>query len=326
MRTLIDWEFRTECAILHSSMPRFSFISVIIPVYDDWIALDQCLSSLSQQAKPPDFEVIVIDDGSTEATPDRILQWGGQLPLTTVRRPHSGISAARNHGIQLSKGSLILFVDADCQLDTNCLAALASAAEVFPKHYSFQLRLVGDCSNFVGKTEHLRLTTLQKHLLQPSGCMRYLNTAGFAIRRSKIPIDKGLFEPAAVRGEDTLLLADLMEHAELPFFVADAIVQHEVPQTLLKRLRKDIRSAFLEGGAYAIIAARGIKVRLSNRERGNMVRSMWRISKQPSIGALAFFVTIIRQFLSRITTLVFRLLHRKSRTQEINPSSISENI
>jgi hypothetical protein len=156
--------------------------------------------------------------------------------------------------------------------------------------------------------------------------MRYLNTTGFAIRRSNVPSDKGLFDPAAVRGEDTLLLADLMQRAELPFFVADAISQHEVPQSLVECLLKDIRSSFLEGGAYAIIAARGIKLRMSNRERWKMVRSMWRISKQPSIGALAFFVTIIRQFLSRITTLVFRLLHRRSRTQEINPSSISENI
>jgi len=304
-------------------MPLFS---IIIAVYNDWTTLNPCLHSLTQQADGPDFEVIVVDDGSHKAAPEGIRQWADRLPLTIVRQPHAGISTARNHGIQVSKGSILLFVDADCRLQPNCLAALASTIAAEPRHNYFQLRLVGDCSGFVGRTEHLRLTTLQNHLLQPNGCMRYLNTAGFAIRRSNVPTGRGLFDPAALRGEDTLLLADLMQRAELPFLLADAIIQHEVPLSLMKCLRKDIRSAFLEGGTYALIASRGIRIRMSHRERLNMLRFMWRTSKLPSIGRLAWFVLIVRQSLSRITSLVYRLLHSRSGSQRTNPASLNGNL
>jgi glycosyltransferase involved in cell wall biosynthesis len=100
--------------------------SVIIAVYDDWTGLDLCLSSLAQQTDGPSFEVVVVDDGSNEAAPEAIRQWVRCLPLTIVRQPHAGISAARNHGITISKGSVLLFVDADCRLQPDCLAVLDS--------------------------------------------------------------------------------------------------------------------------------------------------------------------------------------------------------
>src|ERR1700722_8954012 len=83
--------------------------SIIIAVYDDWIALDNCLRSLSQQKLGPTFEVIVVDDGSSVAAPERFHEWTHQLPLTIVRQSHAGIPSARNRGIQISKGSGLLF-------------------------------------------------------------------------------------------------------------------------------------------------------------------------------------------------------------------------
>jgi glycosyltransferase involved in cell wall biosynthesis len=304
-------------------MPTFS---IIIPVHDDWMTLDACLDSMTKETGGPEFEIIVVDDGSHDPAPPGIREWADRLPLTFIRQAHAGISAARNRGIQLSKGSILLFVDADCRLQTNCLAALASSIAAEPQHNCFQLRLIGNCSRFVGRTEHLRLTTLQSQMLQPDGCMRYLNTAGFAIRRSTVPIERGLFDPVALRGEDTLLLADLMRRAQLPFFVADATIQHEVPLSLMKCIRKDIRSAFLEGGTYALIASSGIRIRMSHRQRWDMLCSMWRSSKQPSIGRLAFFALVLRQSLSRMTSLVYRMFHSRSASQRTNSASVNGNL
>jgi glycosyltransferase involved in cell wall biosynthesis len=293
-------------------MPLFNIgISIIIAVYNDWSSLDSCLRSIAEQGHGLGFEVIVVDDGSYDPAPEKIRQWAQTLPLTIVRQSHAGISAARNHGIQLSKGSVLLFMDADCRLQANCLAALEAAIATSPQHNCFQLHLIGDCSTLVGRSEHLRLTSIQNQMLQPDGGIRYLNTAGFAIRRSSVTADGVLFDVAAVRGEDTLVLADLIVRGKLPFFVPDAVVQHLIPLSVMRCIRKDIRSAFVEGGTYALIASRQIRIRMSNRERLQMLRSMWKDSKQTSIGRSAGLVLAIRQLLGRTSSLVYRLLHRR---------------
>ena len=295
-------------------------LSIIIPVYNDWTALDACLHSVADQEYGPGFEVIVVDDGSGEPAPENIRQWDRRLPLTIVRLSHLGVSAARNRGIQLSSGSILLFVDADCRVQTNCLAALESTIAAAPQHAYFQLGLTGDCSTVVGKSEHLRLNAMQNQMLQPNGCVRYLNTAAFAIRRSSVQVGNRLFNPVAFRGEDTLLLADLIERDELPLLAADAVVLHDVPLSVVQCFRKDIRSAYLEGRTYALIASRGIRIRMSNRGRLTMLRSIWVAARQPSIGRAAWLVLTVRQLLSRLTTLFYGALHRRS---DLKPADTS---
>jgi glycosyltransferase involved in cell wall biosynthesis len=278
------------------------FFSLIIAVRNDWIALDACLRSIEQQTHAPTFEVIVVDDGSNETAPEGIREWARLLPLTIIRQSHAGIPNARNRGIQVSRGAVLLFVDADSRTQTGCLVTLAATIADSSRYDCFQLRLVGDCSTPVGRAEELRLRTFQEYMLQPDGRIRYLNTAGFAIRRSRVNIEAGLFDPVALRAEDTLLLANLMERGELPFFVEKATVQHSVPLSLLGCVLKDLRSAYLEGRTYDIIAAKGVRIRLSHRERLSMLASMWKIAGQDSIGRSAWFVLAARQTLQRIAS------------------------
>jgi glycosyltransferase involved in cell wall biosynthesis len=287
--------------------------SIIIGVYDDWVPLDGCLRSLSQQTNGPSFEVIVVDDGSRETAPEVIQDWIGSYPLTIVRQHHAGISVARNRGIQVSKGSILLFVDADCRFENNCLAALDSTIKQSPQHDCFQLHLIGDRSQLVGRAEELRLITLQNHMLQPNGCIRYLNTAGFAIRRARVDVDQGVFDPIAVRAEDTFLLANLMQSGELPLFVANAIVQHSIPLSLMACLRKDVRSAYLEARVFDIIASKGVKIRVSHRQRLRMLWSMWKTSGESAIGRSAWFVLVTRQGLRSLIFLLYRCFGVRSK-------------
>lgn len=282
--------------------------SVVIPVYNDWIPLDVCLQSLAQQTNGPSFEVIIVDDGSTETAPEVIHSSTPRYPLTLVRQSHAGISAARNRGIRASKGAVVLFVDADCRLQTNCLAALSSTIAESPKHDCFQLRLVGNSSSVVGRAEELRLITFQDYMLQPDGRIRYLNTAGFAIRRARADIDGGVFDPVALRAEDTLLLVNLMQTGELPLFVRDAIVEHAIPLSLAECLRKDIRSVYLERKTYEIIASTGVRIRVTQRERLRLLLSMWKTSSRHSIGRSAWFVLVFRQALQRMISLGYQYL------------------
>jgi glycosyltransferase involved in cell wall biosynthesis len=282
--------------------------SIIIAVYNGWAVLEGCLQSLAQQASGPCFEVIIVDDGSTEPAPEFIRSSSFSYPLMLFPQLHSGIPAARNRGIRNSKGAVLLFVDADSRLQANCLAALASAINNSPQHNCFQLRLVGNGSNLVGRAEGLRLITFQHHMLQPDGRIRYLNTAGFAIRRTRVDIQAGAFDPLALRAEDTLLLADLMQAGELPLFVPDALVEHYIPLSLVGCFRKDIRSAYLEGRTYNIIASKGVRIRLTNRERLQLLLSMWKTAGQPSIGRSAWSVLVVRQAIQRMISLVYKCL------------------
>jgi glycosyltransferase involved in cell wall biosynthesis len=301
--------------MIHSKGPKreswlnrkFRF-SVIIAVYNDWLPLERCLRSLACQTIGPSFEVVIVDDGSQDKVPESILNRSRFFPLTAIRQCHAGIPAARNSGIKAAKGSILLFVDADCDLQSDCLAILDSTIAHHPEHNCFQLRLTGDCSTLVGRAEELRLLALQRHLLHADGRIHYLNTAGFAIRRSKADKEQGLFNPTAPRGEDTLLLVTLMQQGELPLFVTNAVVQHAISLSLSGCFRKDFRTVFQEKRAFEIIAAKGVRIRLRPRERFRMLLSMWRASANRSIGRAAWFVVMWRQGLQRTISLASRYI------------------
>jgi glycosyltransferase involved in cell wall biosynthesis len=286
-----------------STAPQFS---VIIAVFNDWAILNGCLQSLAAQENAPTFEVIVVDDGSTEPTPEFIQEWTRSYPLTVVTESHGGIPAARNRGVQASSASVLLFVDADSRPEPDCLAAL-NCAVVDSAHDYFQLHLVGDTTNLLGRAEELRLITFLNHVLQSDGHIRYVNTAGFAIRRSRVDVQKGLFDPRLPRGEDTLLLARLIQQGELPFFVANAKVQHVVPFSIWRSIRKDFRSAYLERTSYSLIASMGVHIRVKNRDRLSMLREMWKVSESPQIGRSAWIAVVVRQSVQRVFSFFWSL-------------------
>lgn len=285
-----------------------SQFSIVIATHNDWEALDQCLRSLAEQTNSPTFEVIVVDDGSRETAPESIRQWNRNYPLSIVRQANAGIASARNRGVRESTGQILVFTDADCRFEPDCLAKLAENIAASPEHDCFQLHLMGDSSTVLGRAEFLRLIAIQEQTLRPDGRIRFLNTSGFAIRRSHNSIKTGPFNVTAIRGEDTLLLASLMQQGELPLFVRNARVRHSVSLSILECLRKDLRSGWLEGITFNAIAEKGIQVRMTNKDRVRMLYSTWKDSREPTIGRLAWFVLISRQLLERSVTVLYQCL------------------
>ncbi len=304
-------------------VPRFS---IVIAVFNDWAPLGACLQSLSQQTDFRNFEVIIVDDGSEETAPDAIRKWAEIYPISIVRESHNGIAAARNSGAGLSTGEVLVFTDADCRFSKGCLSALDSEISHSPQHACFQLRLVGNCSNLIGRAEELRLIAIQGQTLQQDGRIRYLNTSGFAIRKSHSIIQNGPFDPAALRGEDTLLLATLIQRGELPFFVRDATIEHSVSLSIAECFLKDVTSAWLEGGTFEIIAAKGVRIRMENWQRVRMLRFLWKTSRQNSIGRTALFVLVARQALERSVSLLYKWLpHSRNVRMEEGASARRES-
>ena len=85
-------------------------VSVIVPTFNRaWILKEAIDSVLAQNYR--DFELIVIDDGSTDHTRDILHPYRDRL--TVIRQANAGVSAARNRGIRAASGRLIAFLDSD---------------------------------------------------------------------------------------------------------------------------------------------------------------------------------------------------------------------
>ena len=87
-----------------------AFVSVIIPTHNRRRLLERAISSVRAQTFK-DYELIVVDDGSEDSTPDLLRSLRGQV--TALFQPNRGVAAARNLGIQGSRGELIAFLDSD---------------------------------------------------------------------------------------------------------------------------------------------------------------------------------------------------------------------
>ncbi len=88
-------------------------ITIIVPVYNAEEYLDRCINSILDQ-EFPSFEVILVDDGSTDASPLICDRYSGTDPrFITVHQKNSGVSAARNAGLNLAQGEYVMFLDSD---------------------------------------------------------------------------------------------------------------------------------------------------------------------------------------------------------------------
>ena len=109
-------------AIALSKAPK---ISVIVCSYNGHTTLSDCLKSLRSLCYP-DFEIIVVDDGSTAPLEGIATQVSGVI---FIRQEHAGLSVARNRGAREARGEILAYTDDDCVVDEDWLHYLASAFE-----------------------------------------------------------------------------------------------------------------------------------------------------------------------------------------------------
>jgi len=108
------------------SKPLFS---VIIPVYNGGDTFKRCLTALHQSTFT-NWEVIVVDDGSTDDSVALARSFGAKLLATVGQR---GPATARNMGARLAKGRYLFFIDADCEVYPNTLARIVQIFKADPQ-------------------------------------------------------------------------------------------------------------------------------------------------------------------------------------------------
>ena len=98
-------------------------LSVVVPAYNAAETLPDCLAALARQDVPSSFyEVIVVDDGSTDGTA-RVAQAAG---VQLISQPNAGPAAARNRGAAAARSELLLFTDADCAPTPGWIRAMSA--------------------------------------------------------------------------------------------------------------------------------------------------------------------------------------------------------
>ncbi len=90
--------------------PRFS---VIVPVYNRIDEVDDLLASLAAQTVK-DFEVIIVEDGSTEPCEEVVNKYADKVAVQYFFKPNEGRSIARNYGMEQAYGDYFIFFDSDC--------------------------------------------------------------------------------------------------------------------------------------------------------------------------------------------------------------------
>lgn len=102
--------------------------SIVVPVYNVEDYLEQCLESLRAQSCQ-DYEVVCVNDGSTDNSPKLLAEWEERFPqMKVIDRENGGLSAARNTGLKEAKGDYVVFVDSDDWVETMMLSRLANEA------------------------------------------------------------------------------------------------------------------------------------------------------------------------------------------------------
>ncbi|HOT29135.1 MAG TPA: glycosyltransferase [Candidatus Ozemobacteraceae bacterium] len=102
-------------------------VSVVVPAFNRPETLAGCLEALAAQQTSRTWEVIVIDDGSSDNLSDVESRFKERIPLTWVRMPvNGGPARARNAGIGKARGEIVLFTDADCRPEPGWIDALSA--------------------------------------------------------------------------------------------------------------------------------------------------------------------------------------------------------
>lgn len=176
-------------------------ISVIIPLYNAENTILAALDSVKNQEGNFDFEIIVINDGSTDKSAEKVQQFideNPQLKIQLIYQENKGVSSARNAGLRLAKGEWIAFLDSD---DVWLSHKTKVMMKVLTENSKIDFLASFRNNEFIGfpyryNNQNLTEITLRKFLI------RYIGQTSTAIFRRKVLGNTGYFDENQRFAED----------------------------------------------------------------------------------------------------------------------------
>jgi glycosyltransferase involved in cell wall biosynthesis len=214
-------------------------IDVVVPVYKPSNYFRQTLIGIVNQkvTKTIIYKVIVVDDGSCDAGLTNLISEFPTVNLITLTE-NVGRSKSRNKGAYYGDGDFILFIDADCHLESNELIEMH--CKVFEEGYDVSFGTIKPQTksgviwvNYLDDVERKRCVSARKNKFIA------LTSGHFAIRRKLFLECNGFDERYEHYGfEDRDLIATLIKKKAIMKFSPDLVVRHDVEITLLNVCRK----------------------------------------------------------------------------------------
>lgn len=167
--------------------------SVIMPAYNAETFIARAIDSVLSQTYP-DFELIVVDDGSTDATKERVLSFSDER-IRYVYQKNGGVSAARNQGILESRGEYICFLDSDDEWRPEHLSVLFALTEKYPdcamRVTGYDIRL-GD-GTLIHKSQSI-LRAIPEEDFKSDNAYDLLNRHGYFLNTNTVCCERGVFD------------------------------------------------------------------------------------------------------------------------------------
>jgi len=208
--------------------------SLIIPAYNAEKTISICLeSALKQSAPSKSYEIIVVDDGSTDRTPEIVKKF----PVKLIKQKNQGPAVAINNGAKEASGEIVIFTDSDCELHAEFIKNILSPFEDDPEIVGVQGSYKTRQKEFMAKFVQVEIETRYMRMTR-NPIIDFIGTYAAAYKRD-IFIRNGCFDTGfpLASGEDTEFSYKLHEQGYKLVFRPIAFVFHLHPTKLIEYLK-----------------------------------------------------------------------------------------